>query len=231
MAYDIKDKIAKLLALADSPNENEAKVALLRARELMAKHKLRPEECVPAESLKVVRETVGVTFTRMTNPWAASLAGLIAEHYCCRAFVERYNGCKINTIGIVGLEDDFEIAKRIFKYAYDCVINEAKAKVHRHSWDEPGTYRQACNAFGTGFVMGLKDAFREQEAEHQEWGLVMVVPKAVTDSMADMGKPKSFGRGFENPDAESLTAGYHTGRNFDPNSRLDAAAEPALIGG
>lgn len=32
MATDIKDKIAKLLALADSPNENEAKIALLWAR-------------------------------------------------------------------------------------------------------------------------------------------------------------------------------------------------------
>lgn len=43
---DVKDKIAKLLALAESPNENEAKAALLRARELMAEHKLRPEEIV-----------------------------------------------------------------------------------------------------------------------------------------------------------------------------------------
>ena len=42
---NIKDKIAKLLALAESPNENEAQAALLKARELMAQHKLRPEEC------------------------------------------------------------------------------------------------------------------------------------------------------------------------------------------
>lgn len=44
MAQDIRDKIAKLLALADSPSEAEARAALLKARELMAKHKLRPEE-------------------------------------------------------------------------------------------------------------------------------------------------------------------------------------------
>ena len=231
MATDIKDKIAKLLALADSPNENEARVALLRARELMAKHKLRPEECVPAENLKVVRETIGVTFTKMTNPWAASLSALIAEHYCCQSFVERYTGERTNTIGIVGLEDDFEIAKRIFIYAYDCVINEAKAKVRRHSWDEPGTYRKACNAFGDGFVRGVRAAFQEQKAEHQEWGLVMVVPKAVTDSMGDIGKERSFARGFDTPDYDSLAAGYEAGRQFDPNTRLDAPAAPAMIGG
>lgn len=37
---DYKDKIRKLLALAQSPEEAEAKAALLRARELMAQHKL-----------------------------------------------------------------------------------------------------------------------------------------------------------------------------------------------
>ncbi len=36
---DIKGKIRHLLALAESPNENEARAALLKARELMAKHK------------------------------------------------------------------------------------------------------------------------------------------------------------------------------------------------
>ena len=41
---DIKDKIAKLLALAESPNENEAKLALLKARKLMAKHKLSEKD-------------------------------------------------------------------------------------------------------------------------------------------------------------------------------------------
>lgn len=35
-----KDKISKLLALAQSPEEAEAKEALLKARKLMAEHKL-----------------------------------------------------------------------------------------------------------------------------------------------------------------------------------------------
>lgn len=37
---DYKDKIKKLLALAESPNENEAQAALLKARQLMAEHML-----------------------------------------------------------------------------------------------------------------------------------------------------------------------------------------------
>ena len=40
----ITEKIAKLLALAESPYEEEAKAALLQARRLMAEHKLMPED-------------------------------------------------------------------------------------------------------------------------------------------------------------------------------------------
>lgn len=42
---DYRDKIKKFLALAESPNESEAKAALLKARELMAEHKLSEAEC------------------------------------------------------------------------------------------------------------------------------------------------------------------------------------------
>lgn len=40
MEKDCREKIKKLLALAESPNEHEAKAALLKAKELMAEHKL-----------------------------------------------------------------------------------------------------------------------------------------------------------------------------------------------
>lgn len=82
---NIKDKIAKLLALAQSPEPEEAKEAFLRTRELMAKHKLRPEECQKTENIKVVKEFVDVECTKMTDTWAVTLSAIIAEHYCCTA--------------------------------------------------------------------------------------------------------------------------------------------------
>ena len=64
----ISEKVANLLALAsNNPNENEAKAALLKARELMAKHKLRPEDCKKSENVRVIHELVGVECTAMTN--------------------------------------------------------------------------------------------------------------------------------------------------------------------
>lgn len=50
---DYKERIRKLLALAKSPEENEAKAALLKARALMAKHKLTEAEFAEAQTRAV----------------------------------------------------------------------------------------------------------------------------------------------------------------------------------
>lgn len=229
---DIKDKIAKLLALAESDNENEAKQALLRARELMAKHKLRPEECQKASNVKVVRETIGITCTAMTNPWAVALSANIAESYCCRAYRSHAKGRKVYNIGLVGLEEDFEICKSVLLYAYDCVFSYCKHHIDHDPWEPAGTYRKKCNAYGWGFSIGVHRALEEQKEEHQEWGLVMVVPQAVDDSMKDMGKKSGFGR--DDTDDYTLrfkAAGFEDGMKFDPKHRIAANPERAALRG
>ena len=77
---DIRDKIAKLLSLADSSNENEARAALLKARALMAQHKLCPEDIKREERSGVIVQTVGVSCTKMTDSWAVELAAVIATN-------------------------------------------------------------------------------------------------------------------------------------------------------
>lgn len=90
----VKEKIAKLLALADSPNEKEAQEALLKARALMAKHKLRPEECREKQSIRVVKQPVGMECTQMTDTWIPELAVIVGERYCCKAYRQHVKGAK-----------------------------------------------------------------------------------------------------------------------------------------
>lgn len=63
---DYKDKIRKLLALAKSPEPEEAKLALLKARKLMAEHKLRKQHrdyYTPQEIAKIC-DSYGYGFAR-----------------------------------------------------------------------------------------------------------------------------------------------------------------------
>lgn len=228
---DVKEKITMLLNLAsNNPSENEARAALLKARELMAKHKLRPEECQKTDTVKVIRELLNVSCTAMTNPWACALSAVIAEHYCCCSYRTHQRGCRTQVIGLVGLEDDFEIAKRIFLYAYDCVTSACKNQIKRDPCDLPGTYRERCNAYGWGFVQGVDRAFREQDEQNQEWSLVLAVPQAVTDSMADMGKESSYGK-IKGDHSDYRAMGYQDGKKFDPSTRLSEAPARVAIGG
>lgn len=79
----------------------------------------------------------------------------------------------------------------------------------------------------------VNKSIREQEEQHQEWGLVMVVPQAVDDSMADMGKKTQFGTEQTGGWRDAYRAlGFQDGRRFDPASRLsDGVPGQLMIGG
>lgn len=82
---DYKDKIKKLLALAESPNENEAQAALLKARQLMAEHKIGEADLEEPEDKEVLHKRTSVTFSKRRDGWISNLAVVIAENYCCMA--------------------------------------------------------------------------------------------------------------------------------------------------
>lgn len=87
---DYKDKIRKLLALAKSPEPEEAKLALLKARKLMAEHKLT-ERDLEERNTTVIKRAIGETFSKKANSWMDPLSIIIGENYCCSAF-----RCKIS---------------------------------------------------------------------------------------------------------------------------------------
>ena len=230
---NVREKITKLLALGESPNENEARAALLKARELMAEHKLNPEEFEKTADAKVVKRTIGIFCTKMTDQWAVRLNGLIARHYCCGSFRRREKkDSKTVQLGLVGFEEDWEICAHIVRYAYECVKNRCKelTKKAKDSGSTGKEIRQACNAYGWGFCAGLSEAYDAQEKEHQEWGLVMVVPRQVTEVIQGMGKGKVFSSAKIQPNHDSyVLMGYEDGKKFDPGTRIpDSERQKAL---
>ena len=228
---DIREKIAMLLNLAgNNPSENEAKAAFLKARELMVKYKLKPEDCEEKGDRKVVRELLDITFTAMTDSWGAALSAVIAEHYCCRSFRCHAKRGKKYQIGLVGLEKDFAVAKQILLFAYDSVISTRKTKIKKVPGEPASVYREKCNAYGWGFVHGVKATFKEQDQEHQDWGLVLVVPQAVDDSMNDMGKKTPFGKEKVGGWHDQYRAmGFQEGKKFDPSSKLPQENKEVII--
>ena len=79
----LREKIAKLLRLSESPNEHEAQLALLYAQRLMAEHKLSMRDFT-SKKVQVTQKYTGISFSKRGNIWIFSLSGVLAKNYCCK---------------------------------------------------------------------------------------------------------------------------------------------------
>ena len=126
------------------------------------------------------------------------------------------------------------MASRIFRYAFEC----AKRTSDEIFNEDADLYtarerRKNAEAYGYAFCSGLQEAFKAQQNEHQEWGLVMALPQAVRETELGKKKPKSYGNAGVLHDS-SLTArvrGYEDGLKFDPATKLAQAKAPLGIRG
>lgn len=227
MATDYKDKIRKLLALAESPVEAEAKIALLKARELMAKHKLTEAELGEAENQAVRNVLTDVTCSKRRDPRIIHLGAVIGENYCCTSYRSHNPGQQTQMVGFIGLEEDVEICTAIFKYAVDCVRSEIK-RIKKECRDYPTNYvRSLCASYGYGFAAGVLEAFRKQQEENkEEWGLVLVMPQEVIEASRQLKRKEFKANAQDEIDPFAYKAGHTKGSDFDPKRRL---AEKANI--
>ena len=217
MATDYKDKIRKLLALAESPVEAEAKAALLKARQLMAEHKLTEAELKEAEKQTVKDVRTDITCIKRRDPWIINLSAVIGENYCCKGYRHHRYGEQTQYIGFIGLEDDVEICVTIFKYAVDCI----RAGVKRIKKENEGYY----SSYVKSLCDGISEAFSKQQEENKsEWGLVLVMPKEVKEAAQHLGHQEFKARTQDEISPSDYARGYMEGKEFDPTRRLAGEA-------
>ena len=223
MAIDYKEKIRKLLALAESPVEAEARAALLKARQLMAEHKLTERECKEAEKQAVKDVLTDITCSKRREPWIIPLSATIGKSYRCKGYRKRYHGQQTQHVGFIGFEDDVEICIAVFKYAVDCIRAGVK-NIKREYADYASYYskfiKQECDSYGYGFVRGVDAAFERQgEENREEWGLVLVMPKEVTEAARHLRQEHFKSRAEDNLSVGAYRQGYAEGREFDPDAQ------------
>ena len=94
-------KIQKLLALSESNNEHEAQLAMLKAQELLIKHKLSLKD---VKEFKTYNDSIKEKKTKISfkkAKWKAELASLVGDNFGCYVFFKtRYS----HTITFFGKE-------------------------------------------------------------------------------------------------------------------------------
>ncbi|MBS6601369.1 MAG: DUF2786 domain-containing protein [Clostridium sp.] len=218
MNTEIIIKIKKLLSLSKSPNENEAKLAMLKVQELLVKYKLSLTEVINYKEQKsnVVKEESNITFR--TAKWKANLARIIAENYGCYSY---FRTNKTHMIMFLGNEEDAYICKLAFEYAIDSI--EATFKRIKKEYIKQGTSIKGLKTnYALGFIDGLKIAFDKQKETHKEWSLVLVKDKAVEEAYNNMNFSRTI-----NTHCEPLTCfydvydkGFQDGERFNLSERI-----------
>lgn len=216
---DYKEKIKKLLALAESPNEYEAKAALLKARKLMAEHRLSEADLEENKNQKVKKILTDITCATRRDTWVPCLTEIIANNYWCKGFMSRAKYKQTRTVGFIGLENDVELCVKIFRYAIDCVISEIKAIEEKNKGRTNDYLRRLCDGYAYGFVKGVEEAFRKQTERETTWGLILQTPQAVLEAAQNLKKGRALKSDIE-LDSNTYRRGFNDGIDFKPERRL-----------
>ena len=168
----LTSKVQKLLALSKSANENEARQALLKARELTAKYSLSlPEDGKREEEF--VAWAVGQPVARKESHLLI-LANILQEFY---------------QVAVVWMQEpDFLMQRqryamvvhgacgkvKIASYVYDCLLRQIDSSWEQLPWQvkaaNPGA--RGRKEFAEGLLRGFRDALRQQNDSPEVQALV-----------------------------------------------------------
>lgn len=217
---NIKDKISKLLALSQSPNEHEAELALLKAKELMMQYKLSVQD-LTQEDVKVIHHETAFTFSKRRASWTLMLANVIAENYCCRAFSRRRSRQQTRTVCLAGFPQDVELCEKVLGYALGCIDAWSKntARLNRELYTAK-EMNSLYDSYAKGYIAGIYTAYRRQEQEHgTEWAIVAAVPNEVDKSVENLRTERVTSE--EEIVRSIYNVGFGDGLRFSVNDKLE----------
>ena len=219
---NVVEKIQKLLAKATSNNENEARAALLKARELMARYKVSEQDIEKKDDEIHRAEYSEEECTPGKNTWFVVLSHIIAKNHCCAMVWVRHKNKK-QYIGFIGLGNDPEAAREIFGYAVRFIHRKVEdicwnttAKIDPAQWEE---------SYGMGFASGLSTQYKNQfRGDEQDLALALVEPSQVTSYIKEI-KQTSFNYDKERLNKIAVLSGFLEGIMFKPRKELPEGDE------
>lgn len=199
MASKIEERLEKLLALTQSPNEFEAMKAAKAAQELMAKYNIQ------LSNLKHEQKSVNGVTSMYGKRYRFQLAKIVADNYG----VKHYYINKM-TVAFYGHAASVETAVKVYDYLHNMIHRLAdshQTKVWKKEHCTKGVY----NSYVQGFLNGLK-----AELDSQCKALAIVVPPDVEEAYKEFSKDftsfRSKGELVEVPNFDSYKQGEEAGK-------------------
>ncbi|MGG5325817.1 DUF2786 domain-containing protein [Enterococcus sp. DIV2381] len=213
-----KQKIVKLLALANDANDEESMSALAKAQELMLQHNI-DEEDVFSYKQEQKTETVINTIIYEGRPqkWLYRLALIIAKNFRVRYYYVPGPPIELH---FVGIESDVQIAQITFEYARGSAsycarqflqLPEIRRK-YKRKWQLKQDYLE-------GYLRGLTETFKKQVLTNG-YELALQVPEVVETAVEKIGLVPGKDTSHDVKNREAFYSGYADGVRFTDKERL-----------
>lgn len=222
MESKVLEKVKKLLALANSGNENEARLAAERASEILVRHNLSMQDVEKAES------EYGSTVVR-DSFWCETEEKYVCSIINAHFFVETFDRLHANerhptsksrrrTLTFVGTKTNIEIAEYIYKF----LMTEFRMMWKTYKI-ESNTNERSRQSYYLGLFNGLHAQLRARRiAVETETGLVVVKDKGLSRHIEkNFGKLKKTATKVADRDASARAAGFEQGKTMQIRRGLD----------
>ncbi len=178
----VLDRIRKLLALAGSPEEHEARAAMRAAKRLMLEHNLELSR-LDAPATYTFRQ-VGPVRAR-TPKHERLLAGILSKHFFVQAIwvpgFDVTRSARGRILELCGSESNLDIAA----YVHEYVLRTGESLWRQHKRRQGITADRDRRAFLEGVMVGFWEQLEDQAEESEQRGLVW---------LGDPGLQDFFGR-------------------------------------
>lgn len=214
MSEKAKDKIQRLLALANDSNDEESMTALAKAQELMIVYRISEKQLFDyKEQIKIEETVTHIIYEGKPQKWVYRLAQIIAKNFRVKFYYESTNDstAKLNFLGLLS---DVEIAEITFMYAKGSIsycsknymkIPEVKQK-YKRKWQLKQDYIQ-------GYLTGLQSIFNKQRLTNG-YELALQLPTIVTKEIENLGLISGKDISHTVKDQDAYYNGYNDGTKF-----------------
>lgn len=218
----ILDKIKKLFALTQSPNENEAFAASQMAMKLLHKYQLSVEEFQGLQE-QTENELTIENLDEKFYLWKSQLFGVVAYNCFCLSFKDT-SANKKKVLKLVGTPANRSMASAMYRYLVEVIERLTVEGLKEHSPNcGPGTAEVWMNSFRSGILIRLKERLDAQRCElNNENSIVRYDPyeqekERIYSYLRSQGLSlrSSNDKSYQNQNARS--AGYDAGGNINLN--------------
>jgi hypothetical protein len=216
--HPVLRRIARLLALAESPNLHEAEAAMNTAQRLMLKHTI---------DQSVARAHEGFSFRHLGRPSgrieAAEhvLAGILSRHFFVDVIWVPYyvavEGRHGRVLEICGTPANLEVATYVHGFLLETAERLWREHKHQHAIESNRERRR----FMAGVMMGFDEKLKAGVAESRREGLVWVGDPALADYIRQRYPRTTRGGGIGLHRTEAYEHGRQAGRQIVLHKPVD----------